>query len=84
MHLRLLAMKSRKCPGRSTIWPGNAVSIAAAAIEEAFPDTVVDRPLRFRDFIANSRKCKLYDFDGGRWLTYAEARAETAAQAATV
>ena len=27
---------------------------------------------RFRDFIANTRACKLYDFDGGRWLTYAE------------
>jgi len=46
---------------------------AAASIEEAFPGTVVDRPLRFRDFIANSRRCKLYDFDAGRWLTYREA-----------
>ena len=51
------------------------LDMAAAAIEEAFPDTVVDRPLRFRDFIANSRKCKLYDFDAGRWMTYAEAAA---------
>ena len=46
---------------------------AAAAIEDAFPGTVVDRPLRFRDFIANSRQCKLYDFDAGRWLTYRDA-----------
>jgi acyl-lipid omega-6 desaturase (Delta-12 desaturase) len=46
---------------------------AAAAIEDAFPGTVVDRPLRFRDFIANSRRCKLYDFDAGRWLTYRDA-----------
>ena len=48
---------------------------AADAIEKAFPGTVVDRPLRFRDFMANSRKCKLYDFDAGRWMTYAEAEA---------
>jgi len=46
---------------------------AAAAIEKAFPDTVADRPAHFRDFIANSRKCKLYDFDAHRWLTYSEA-----------
>jgi len=46
---------------------------AADAIERAFPGTVVDRPLRFRDFVANSRRCKLYDFDAGRWLTYREA-----------
>jgi len=46
---------------------------AADAIERAFPGTVVDRPLRFRDFIANSRRCKLYDFDAGCWLTYRDA-----------
>jgi omega-6 fatty acid desaturase (delta-12 desaturase) len=47
---------------------------AADAIEAAFPGTVIDKPLRFRDFVANSRACKLYDFDAGRWLTYAEGR----------
>jgi omega-6 fatty acid desaturase (delta-12 desaturase) len=45
---------------------------AAAAIEAGFPGTVIDQPLRFRDFVANSKACKLYDFDAGRWLTYAE------------
>jgi omega-6 fatty acid desaturase (delta-12 desaturase) len=45
---------------------------AAAAIEANFPDTVIDQPLRFRDFVTNSRACKLYDFEAGRWLTYAE------------
>jgi len=46
---------------------------AAAAIEKAFPGTVHEGNLRFRNFVASSRRCKLYDFDGGRWLTYAEA-----------
>jgi omega-6 fatty acid desaturase (delta-12 desaturase) len=49
------------------------LEMAAGAIEEAFPGTVVDRPLRFRDFMANSRRCKLYDFDAHRWLTYRQA-----------
>jgi omega-6 fatty acid desaturase (delta-12 desaturase) len=43
---------------------------AAAAIAEAFPGTVHDEPLRFRDFVRNSRRCKLYDFDRGVWTTY--------------
>ncbi len=47
---------------------------AAEAIKASFPDVVRDEPLRFRDFMANSRQCKLYDFDEGRWLTYAAAR----------
>jgi hypothetical protein len=51
---------------------------AAAAIEAAFPGTIIDKPLRLSDFIANSRACKLYDFDAGRWMTYAEGRASLA------
>ncbi len=46
---------------------------AAAAIEDAFPGTVHRAPIRFRDFVANSRQCKLYDFDAGKWMTYREA-----------
>ena len=46
---------------------------AATAIEAAFPGTVTDRPLRARDYLANTRQCKLYDFDAGHWLTYAGA-----------
>jgi acyl-lipid omega-6 desaturase (Delta-12 desaturase) len=42
---------------------------AAEAIKAEFPD-VHDERLRFRDFVANSHVCKLYDFDEGRWLTY--------------
>ena len=54
---------------------------AAAAIESAYPGTVIDKPLRFRDFVANSRACKLYDFDDGRWLTYGGGRRHLAANA---
>lgn len=48
---------------------------AARAIESAFPDVVHDTKWRFGDFRRTTKACKLYDFDEGRWLTYAEARA---------
>jgi omega-6 fatty acid desaturase (delta-12 desaturase) len=47
---------------------------AAEAIEAAFPGTVIDRKLRLRDYVAQTRACKLYDFDEGVWMTYADAR----------
>jgi omega-6 fatty acid desaturase (delta-12 desaturase) len=50
------------------------LEMAALAIEKEYPDVVHDAPLRFRDFRRNTRACKLYDFDEGRWLTYAQAR----------
>jgi omega-6 fatty acid desaturase (delta-12 desaturase) len=50
------------------------LELAAEAIKEAYPDVVHDEPLRFADFVRNTRRCKLYDFEQGRWLTYAEAR----------
>lgn len=55
---------------------------AADAIKTAFPDTVHDDKLRFRDFIANTRQCKLYDFEKGRWYSYAEAAALPTPEAA--
>jgi omega-6 fatty acid desaturase (delta-12 desaturase) len=55
--------------------PMYRLELAAEAIKTAFPDVVHDRPLRFRDFVANTRTCKLYDFERGRWLGYAEALA---------
>ncbi len=55
---------------------------AAEAIEKAFPGTVHEAPLRFRDFVASSRKCKLYDFDAGHWVTYADVEAKAASPAA--
>ncbi|MBU6329154.1 MAG: fatty acid desaturase [Acidobacteria bacterium] len=52
------------------------LELATDAIKEAFPGVVHDEPLRFRDFVANTRQCRLYDFDAGRWLTYREAAAQ--------
>jgi omega-6 fatty acid desaturase (delta-12 desaturase) len=60
------------------------LELATDAIEEAFPGTVHDEPLRFRDFISNTRQCQLYDFDEGHWLTYREAAARTATPPAPV
>jgi omega-6 fatty acid desaturase (delta-12 desaturase) len=48
---------------------------AAKAIEAAFPDIVHDEAWRFGDFRRATKACKLYDFDAGTWLTYAEASA---------
>lgn len=48
------------------------LDVAADAIKSAYPDTVHDEPLRFRDFMANTKQCKLYDFDAHEWLTYGE------------
>lgn len=58
------------------------LSAAADAIEAAFPGTIHDEPLRFRDFIRNTRQCRLYDFGIGRWYTYREAAALEPADAA--
>ena len=54
------------------------LEMAADAIREAFPEATHDERLRFRDYMRNTRQCKLYDFDAGRWLTYDEARATQA------
>jgi omega-6 fatty acid desaturase (delta-12 desaturase) len=51
---------------------------ACREIKAAYPDVVIERRLRVRDFFANTSRCKLYDFDAGRWLTYAEARQQVA------
>ncbi|KAA0235390.1 MAG: hypothetical protein JJLCMIEE_01753 [Acidimicrobiales bacterium] len=47
---------------------------ASNAIIAAFPGVVEERPLRLGDFGRNTKQCKLYSFDEGRWYTYAEAR----------
>jgi omega-6 fatty acid desaturase (delta-12 desaturase) len=58
------------------------LELAAGAIKEAFPDEVHDQRLSFRTFMRNTRQCKLYDFDTGEWLTYAEGAARVAEPAA--
>ncbi|MGI9601326.1 MAG: fatty acid desaturase, partial [Acidimicrobiales bacterium] len=46
---------------------------ATDAIEAAFPHRIADAKLGARDYVATTRACKLYDFDNGRWHTYASA-----------
>jgi len=58
--------------------PMYRLELAADAIKAAYPDTVRDAPLRFRDFVANTRACKLYDFEAGHWMTYRDAHTTAA------
>jgi omega-6 fatty acid desaturase (delta-12 desaturase) len=53
------------------------LELAADAIKAAYPDTVHDEPLSFRDFMRNTKVCKLYDYDEGTWLTYRQAAARS-------
>jgi omega-6 fatty acid desaturase (delta-12 desaturase) len=55
------------------------LELAADAIRDAYPDVVHDERLRFRDFINNTKQCKLYDFEAGHWMTYDEALARPVA-----
>ena len=55
------------------------LELATDAMKEAFPGTIHDEPLRFMDFVRNTRMCRLYDFDEGRWYTYREAAQRSAA-----
>lgn len=55
--------------------PFHQLPAAAAAITEAFPDTVTSTRLSVRSYLHATRSCKLYDFDAGRWLRYDAAQA---------
>ncbi len=54
--------------------PFHQLPAASAAIESAYPSTVRTSRLSLRDYLRITRACKLYDFEAGRWLTYAAAR----------
>ena len=54
--------------------PFHQLPAAAAAIEQAYPDTVIDTRFAPRDYLRATRNCKLYDFDAGRWLRYSTVR----------
>jgi len=47
---------------------------AAAAIVEAYPDTVRSSRISVRAYLRATRACKLYDFEAGNWLPYSAAR----------
>ena len=50
------------------------LEMAARAIEQAFPGVVHDAPWRFGDFRRSTKACKLYDFEQGHWMDYAQGR----------
>lgn len=54
------------------------LDMAAAAIKGTFPD-VVDKKFRVRDWTANTKACKLFDFESGTWMTYKQASVHLAA-----
>lgn len=54
--------------------PFHQLPVAAAAIAEAYPDTVRSSRMSLRDYLRSTRACKLYDFDAGTWLPYSAAR----------
>jgi hypothetical protein len=59
------------------------LELATDAMKEAFPGTIHDEPLRFMDFVRNTRVCRLYDFDEARWYTYRQAAKRPAAEQVT-
>jgi omega-6 fatty acid desaturase (delta-12 desaturase) len=48
--------------------------MAAGAIVDNIDEAKAGK-LRFRDFVSNTRACKLYDFEHGQWYTYQQAAA---------
>jgi omega-6 fatty acid desaturase (delta-12 desaturase) len=46
---------------------------AGEIILESLPDVVREREFGLRDYLRSTRACKLYDFERGRWSTYAAA-----------
>lgn len=53
--------------------PFHQLPAAARAIAEAFPDAVRSSRLSIRSYLRATRTCKLYDFEHGKWLSYAAA-----------
>lgn len=45
---------------------------AARAIAAEFPDDVEQRPIRLADYLRSTKNCKLYDYEQGCWLGYAD------------
>ncbi len=58
--------------------PFHQLPTAASAIADAYPDTVRSSRFSARGYLRATRACKLYDFDGGQWLSYAAARPQKA------
>ena len=43
---------------------------AARAIQQAYPDDVVERKISLRQYLRATKACKLHDFDSGEWSRY--------------
>jgi omega-6 fatty acid desaturase (delta-12 desaturase) len=57
--------------------PFHQLPRAAAAIAAAYPGTVREARMSLRRYVTATRRCKLYDFDAGRWLPYRAATSPT-------
>ena len=54
--------------------PYHQLPTAAAAISEAYPDTVKSSRFSPGAYLKATRECKLYDFEAATWLPYSAAR----------
>jgi omega-6 fatty acid desaturase (delta-12 desaturase) len=54
--------------------PFHQLPAAAAAIAEAYPDTIRSGKLSMRDYLRATKACKLYDFETSTWHGYDAAR----------
>jgi omega-6 fatty acid desaturase (delta-12 desaturase) len=50
--------------------PFYGLPAAAEALTRHFGDCIHTRPLRLRDYVETTRRCKLYDFERGVWCGY--------------
>ena len=55
--------------------PFHQLPAAATAIAAAYPDTVRTIRLSLREYLRDTKTCKLYDFEAGRWMPYSASRA---------
>ncbi len=54
--------------------PFHQLPAAAAAISDAYPDTVKSSRFSIGSYVRATHACKLYDFEAGCWLPYSAAR----------
>jgi len=53
--------------------PCYRLPLAARAIADAFPEDVVEKPIRLHDYLHSVRACKLHNFETGQWMPYPSA-----------
>jgi hypothetical protein len=56
---------------------------AVDALREELGDALHERDYRLGDYVRATRECKLFDFEQGRWYSYAEAAARQLPEPAT-